>query len=314
MTTRERVDTAIETLRSLLSTLTAQTTASVLVTNFPEPALAVPGGHLTVGDKVGMHCAIAEVNRMLATAAPPRTFVVNAADAVFEAGGRAAIGLTNHFRAHIPFEAAGMVALARELASAIAHVCGKTPRAVVTDWDNTLWGGEIADAGSHGIVCGRESAEGLGYLAVQQYLKSLQQLGVMLAAASRNDPAVRDLASANTDLALRPDDFASLHLGLGAKSGAIDRIAAELGFGPEFMVFVDDSLFDLAEVVAAHPYIDVVKAGPEPDMTLVRLAASRLFNIVTLSDEDLARHRSAEALKLQRDLRAARRHARRVSS
>ena len=108
--------------------------------------------------------------------------VVDIAEAIFIAGGRQAMGNTNYFRAHMAFEMPGMLSVAREISSAVCHLSGKTHRALVTDWDNTIWGGEVAELGSFGVECGHETPEALGFLTAQEYLKSLRPLGVLLAA------------------------------------------------------------------------------------------------------------------------------------
>ena len=301
---RRRVDDTIETLRALLGTLTSRTAAAVVVTNFPETVLATPAAHIVVGDRVGFGAAVDDVNRWLATGIPDRVSVVDLADALFEAGGRRSIGVSNYLRARIPFEPDGIVAVAREIASAIAQVSGKSPRALVTDWDNTLWGGEVADVGSEGIVCGRDSTDGLGYVWVQEAVKRLKSVGILLSAASRNDPGVVESLENNSALVLTPDEFASVHVGLGAKSEMIDDATRDLGFESDLMVFMDDGVFDIVEVLEAHPYIDVIKAGPEPETTLRRLTGSRLFNVVKVSSEDLMRGNAAAALREQRNLKS----------
>ena len=42
-----------------------------------------------------------------------------------------------------------VVAVAREMASAIADCFGQAHRLLALDWDNTIWGGEIAELGPH---------------------------------------------------------------------------------------------------------------------------------------------------------------------
>jgi FkbH-like protein len=298
------VSRVIGVLDTLLSTLTARTAATILITNFGAPPLAYPAAQVVSANRLGWNAALARVNDWLASRAGSRVAVVDAAGALFEAGGRESIGLTNYFRAKIPFEPAGMVALSRELASAIASLSGKTHRALLTDCDNTLWGGEVAEAGANGVVCGQDSPEALGYYWVQEYVKGLGGLGVLRAAVSRNDPSVQSVFRENTDLRLTLDDFTVTEFSFGAKSEAVDRIAAAMGFGAEFMVFLDDSLFDIAEVLVAHPGVDVVRAGPEPEDTLRWLTASRLFNAVSVTAEDGARATAARALSQQRALQA----------
>jgi FkbH-like protein len=301
---RSAVQQATEMIARLIAGLKGQGTERLLVTNFSARAYAAPAGMVSVPDAVGWNLAIAQINVWLADRQDANTHVIDVADALNGAGGRAAAGRMSYFRSKMAFEAAGTVAVAREIAIAVAQLAGKAHRALVTDWDNTLWGGEVAEAGSHGIVCGQDSPDGLAFLAVQNLIRGLTATGVLIAGVSRNDPAVASVLRDNTEVALKESDFASLQIGFGPKSAAIGQVAKELGFGPEFMTFLDDSLFELAEAVATHPDLDVLLAGPEPEVTLRTLSESRFFHAVALSSEDLQRGGAARAFKEQRDLQA----------
>jgi FkbH-like protein len=302
---RVNIDRTRDVLTSFLSRLTDLSASMIVVGTFPASTASLPGGQVTTAELVGWNTARHEINLWLGSAGFARTVVVDVDDAVTEAGGRDALGGASYLRAKIPFEPRGCCAVARELASVLAHVAGKSTRAIVADWDNTLWGGEIAELGPENIVCGHDGADALGYLQLQHYLAALKPLGILLAGVSRNDPAIRDAYATRRDLPLGVDDFASLQIGFGPKSAAIEQVAEDLGFGPEHMLLVDDSVFEIAEVLTRHPDIDVVLAGPSPDITLRNLSASRLFNIATVSEADLQRSARAHVLRRQRDVKAA---------
>jgi FkbH-like protein len=304
LATREAIGRVEAMIDRIIAGLHARGSDRVLVTNFPPRAYALPGGLVGQGDSVGWNRAVGRLNNWLADRQDGRVHVVDLADALHGAGGRGAAGRVSYLRSKMAFEPAGQVAAAREVASAVVQVLGKSHRAVVTDWDNTLWGGEVAEAGSHGIVCGRDTPDGLGYTKVQEWLRGLSAMGALLAGVSRNDPAVARVFRENPELVLREQDFAAVRVGFGPKSVAIGEIARDLGFGTEFCVFLDDSPFELAEALAAHPYLDVMLAGPEPEPTLRTLSESRFFNAVSLSAEDAQRGTAARALKEQREFRA----------
>jgi FkbH-like protein len=293
-----------EMLARVIAGLRQRAPEHLLVTNFPPPAYATPAGMMSAPDAIGWSQAVARLNVWLTDQQDSRTHVIDLADALFAAGGRATVGRVSYFRGKMAVEPAGMIAAAREIASAVVQLSGKAHRALVTDWDNTLWGGEIAEAGSHGIVCGPDTPDGLAYSKVQEYIRGLSAIGALLAGVSRNDPAVARVFRENPDLVLHEDDFASVRVGFGPKSAAIGDVARDLGFGTEFLVFLDDSPFELAEALSAHPYLDVLLAGPEPESTLRALSESRFFNAVSLSAEDLQRGSAARALKDQRDFQA----------
>jgi FkbH-like protein len=179
------------------------------------------------------------------------------------------------------------MAIAREIASACAHLFGRAHRAVLTDWDNTLWRGEVGELGPLGIVCGQDTPDGLAYYMLQAQLRGLSEAGVLLAAVSRNDPNAARVLDENPDLALRRDNFGALALDWGDKSVAVGRISADFGFGADLMLYLDDNPVDLAEVASAYPFIDIVLAGPSADLTLDRLTG--LCNFTHLTEDDANR-------------------------
>lgn len=251
---------------------------------FPPPASSVYTSQLQ-----GWSLAISEINLFLATRMNSRIHLLDTAVAMQLAGGNAALGNRSFFRARAPFEEAGLIALAREAATGIAQLAGCSHRALLTDWDNTLWEKEVGEVGVHGIICGQDSPEALGYHLLQVYLKNLCQQGVLLAAVSRNDPAIARVLEENQDLALRREHFACLALSWGSKSESVRAIQDHFKFGPEFMLYIDDSPVDLADVLVTFPAIDFVPAGPTGDATLQRLIHARFFNALSVTDDDLTR-------------------------
>lgn len=292
-------------LDNIVAGLKSRRPQQILITNFAPRAYARPAGLVRVANHCGWNHAVARLNLALVERDAADVHVIDLAEALFAAGGRQATGRVSYFRSKMAFESLGTIAVAREIASTVGQLLGKSHRALVTDWDNTLWGGEVAEAGSHGVICGLDSPDALAYCQVQEFMKSLTSTGTLLAAVSRNDPQVAKILTENVDLALRADDFATLQIGFQPKSQSIAQAAQDLGFGSEFMVFVDDSLFELAEAVTMHPYLDVLLAGPEPEATLRALSESRFFNAVSLQQADLERGVAAQALKQQRDFQAS---------
>src|SRR5262249_25575570 len=83
--------------------------------------------------------------------------------------------------------------------------------------------------------------------------------------------------------------------GWGAKSGAIERIAAKLNLGLDAFAFVDDQVFELAEVGAALPQVTLVDVA-RLDEELSRPDYSPRF----ITDES-AQRRAMYASQLTRD-------------
>lgn len=282
-------------LASVLSGLERTRNGELFVSTFPWGSWPAAGSSVRGAGTLGHGAAVNVVNGWL-NSWPGRAHVVDVAAAVHRAGGSDAIATLGYLRTHAPFTEKGLVCIAREFAAGAAYAFGKGFRAILTDWDNTLWGGEVGEVGSLGVVCGQEDPDALGYYTFQRYLRDVSKLGILLATISRNAPEVIKIFDENQDLALRRDDFATHAFGWGNKSESAATIARDLAFGLDLMLYVDDNPVDLAEVASRHPWIDLVIAGPAPDMTLYRLVHGSYFSVTKVSEQD--RNRTAQLAQL----------------
>ena len=299
------LESAQNTLSNLVAAIKSNCSANILIGNLPGRAFTLPSGTVSLDKMMGWNLAVNKFNHWLGNIAGDRLHIIDIAEAIFASGGRKVMGNTNYFRARMAFEMPGTLSVAREISSAICHLSGKTHRALVTDFDNTIWGGEVAELGSFGVECSHESPEALGFLMTQEYMKNLRPLGILLAGVSRNDPEIKKIFTENKELALNLKDFASIQLGWLPKSEYISQVSNDLGFGSDLMVYLDDSLFEIAQVLSVHPYMDAVIAGPDSQSTITRLANYRFFNAVSLSSDDLERGSRALKLKEQREFKTA---------
>ncbi|MCS5622700.1 MAG: hypothetical protein NZ735_01900, partial [Candidatus Marinimicrobia bacterium] len=299
------LESAQNTLSNLVAAIKSNCSADILIGNLPGRAFTLPSGTVSLDKMMGWNLAVNKFNHWLGNIAGDRLHIIDIAEAIFASGGRKVMGNTNYFRARMAFEMPGTLSVAREISSAICHLSGKTHRALVTDFDNTIWGGEVAELGSFGVECSHESPEALGFLMTQEYMKNLRPLGILLAGVSRNDPEIKKIFTENKELALNLNDFASIHLGWLPKSEYISQVSNDLGFGSDLMVYLDDSLFEVAQVLSVHPYMDAIVAGPDSQSTITRLASYRFFNSVSMLNEDLKRGSRALKLKEQREFKTS---------
>ena len=80
---------------------------------------------------------------------------------------------------------------------------------IVLDCDNTLWGGVVGEVGLDGIELGPDGA-GRSFQLFQQYLKTLEKRGFLLAVASRNEQRdVQEVFEKHPGMILRPKDIAA---------------------------------------------------------------------------------------------------------
>ncbi len=164
-----------------------------------------------------------------------------------------------------------------------------TPKCIVLDCDNTLWGGVVGEDGVGGIELG-SNFPGSGYLGLQKVLKSLKNQGVLLAIASKNNPKeVDDVFAQHDDMVLKPEDIAAWRVNWNPKSQSVREIAAELNIGADSLLMIDDSDYELAEIANAAPEVGRLQVPEEPALLPDLIASSGLFRNMKVSAEDLKR-------------------------
>src|SRR6185312_1205918 len=163
-------------------------------------------------------------------------------------------------------------------------------KCLVLDLDNTLWGGEIGEIGPSGIALGEGSTLGEAYLAMQRYVLSLAQRGIVLAACAGNDSAqVFTAFERHPEMLLKRGDFAALVFDAGGKPDKLRRIAAELRLGLDTLVFVDDSPVERALVRRELPMVAVPEMGEEPALYPYVLQDAGYFEAVAVSGDEARR-------------------------
>lgn len=195
-------------------------------------------------------------------------------------------------------------AAAHSLACLIKALLGRSSKALVLDLDNTLWGGVIGDDGVGGIQLGQETPQGEAHTALQDYARGLNRRGVVLAVASKNEPAAALEGFGHPDTVLQAADFAAFKANWDPKHENLIAIAAELSLGPDALVFLDDNPVERAIVREGAPGVQVPEVGDEPSLYPVILDRAGYFETVSLTDDDLKRA-GQYAANAQRDLTRA---------
>lgn len=185
------------------------------------------------------------------------------------------------FHSKYPCKPSQLPHLATEISAILRSLSGKTTKCIVVDLDNTLWSGVIGDDGLEGIRLGGQG-EGEAHQTFQQYLKSLQQRGLLLAVCSKNEEAAARLPfQHHSGMALKEEDFVAFKANWEKKSDNIRAIAAELNLGLDSFIFLDDSAFERAEVRASLPEVAVPDLPADPAMFVPTLEASSWWEAVT---------------------------------
>lgn len=190
--------------------------------------------------------------------------------------------------------------LAEVLATLVQDVPSK--KGLITDLDDTLWSGIVGEIGVEGIawdMACHAQAHGL----YQQFLASLASAGILLAAASKNDPSMVEKALARSDLILSKESLFPLEVHWGPKSESVGQVLKIWNIAAKDVVFIDDSPMEVAEVQSSFPELECI-VFPKSDYLAVWEMLKRLrgrFGKSKISSEDEIRLRSIRGTTVLRD-------------
>ena len=165
----------------------------------------------------------------------------------------------------------------------------RAKKVLVLDLDNTLWGGVIGDDGVDGIKLGAASPAGEAFEDWQRYIKGLSERGIILAACSKNDPAIAESGFTHSSSVLKREDFAAFECSWSDKVGGMKRIAQVLNVGIDSFVFCDDNPAECELVRQELPDVAVVHMGTEPAAFIDLFDSGHWFDMQAYTQEDLGR-------------------------
>lgn len=263
-----------------------------------------PRGHLSSAGN-GPIDLVRQLNERLRETAPSDSYFLDLEQTSGLAGRESFYDSRRYHWTKQPFSEGGLCRLAADLSAAVRAVTTGPKKVLVLDLDNTLWGGVVGDTGPLRIGLGDDPV-GEAYRAFQRYVSELAARGVLLAVASKNNPAdAREPFEKNPDMVLKLDDFAAFEASWQPKRTTIAHIAELLNLGLDSFVFFDDNPAEREEVRQSLPMVEVVEVPPDPADYVRALDATRWFETtsVTLADTSRVRHYAVE--RERREARAA---------
>ena len=284
--TRQIEETVAE-FKGLFDALRIRSSAPLLVQNLLPPSYPVFG----VGDAClpfGQRQQVQRINARLGEISREQTgiYVVDYEALVARHGFLAWHDERMRYLAQMPIDKRMFLPLASEYAKIVNVLKGGAKKCVVLDLDNTLWGGIVGEDGVDGIRLDT-IYPGNAYKAFQQALRALNERGVLLAVASKNNPAdVDEVFDKHPHMVLTKGDFAAMQVGWQPKSQMIETIADELSIGLEHIVLIDDNPVECAEVSRALPMVRTVVFPCQPERFAAVLAEEGLFDVLQFSKED----------------------------
>jgi FkbH-like protein len=289
---RIAIDATLENIEGWVRVFRSRSKAHLLIHSFELPERASQG-LLDGCSEFGQTAAIQSINqKLLRIAADQSGVYVLDYDALVARQGRARWHDEKKWlTVRMPIAAHQLVHLANEWLRFVYPIVGKSCKALVTDLDNTLWGGVVGEDGIEGIQLGAEYP-GAAFQALQRVMLDFYQRGILLAVCSKNNPSdAMEAIEKHPGMLLKPEHFAALRINWRDKAENLREIAAELNIGIDSVAFLDDSPIERERIRGAFPEVTVIEL-PEDPMDFARVVREMpAFERLTLTDEDRERGR-----------------------
>jgi FkbH-like protein len=289
--------------RNLIRTFRRNSQAHLVVHMLEGPACRSEG-ILDVQAVESQSTAIRRINQSLRSSAEEHqgVYVLDHEAMVAECGKSQWFDERRWLTARLPFSSQALGYLAAEWLRYVQALSGQLCKVLVTDLDNTLWGGVLGEDGFDGIKIDAEYPGGI-YRALQRTLLDLSRRGILLAVSSKNnaDDAMRVL-NEHPGMLLRPEHFASMRINWNDKAQSLREIAAELNLGIDSLAFLDDNPVERHRVRTELPMVTVLELPEDPAGYAGCLRASPVFERLSVTDEDRLRSSYYVQQRQQREL------------
>ncbi|MFN3324106.1 MAG: HAD-IIIC family phosphatase [Bryobacteraceae bacterium] len=279
-----------ETLRGLARKFRSHSPAPLVLHNCELPE-APAAGVLDCQSASGQLAAIRHVNQRLLDLATeaPATYVLDYDALVARRGRSNWYDERRWLSARLPVRSEYVGDLASEWMRYIRPLTGCIGKVLVTDLDNTLWGGVAGEDGYDRIRVGTEYP-GAAYRALQRAMLDLRRRGILLAISSKNNPGdVMPVLTGHPGMLLRPEHFAAMRVNWNDKPASLREIAAELNVGTDSLVFLDDNPLERRRVRLEMPEVTVIELPEDPFGYAAALRSCTAFERLSLSEEDVRR-------------------------
>jgi FkbH-like protein len=176
-------------------------------------------------------------------------------------------------------------------------------KVLVLDCDNTLWGGVIGEAGLENIQLDPYEYPGVAYYRFQSEVLAIAEKGFLVCLCSKNDESqVWQVLDEHPHCLLRRDKIAAHRINWEDKATNLKELALELNLGLDSMVFVDDNPAECELIRSQFPEVTVIQVPAKIYEYPGLLAASSLFDRLSVNQEDKDRVQYYQAEKSRREL------------
>lgn len=283
-------DYVIDQYTTLIQTFRSHSRADLILHSLEEP-VHPSFGVFDAQCQDGQAAAVQSINRSLRRLASrwPGVYVLDYDRLVAAHGRQNWHDERKWLLVRLPIRAEYQHLMAHEWLRYLVPLAGCGAKVLVSDLDNTLWGGVLGEDGHEGIQVGLEHP-GAHYRALQQVLADLSRRGILLALCSKNEES-EALATINRHpgMLLRSTAFAAIRINWTNKAQNLREIAQELNVGLDSLAFVDDSPIECERVRRELPEVTVIELPAEPAAYAAAVRRHPAFERLALSKEDSAR-------------------------
>jgi FkbH-like protein len=300
---KSSVDRVTQAFDGWIRTLRSRTNAQVLVHSLETPAFP-NAGTLDFQGENGQQDAIRAINDALRSTARsvPGVYVLDYDSLVARYGRESWHDPTRWTTINLPMRAEYTVTLADEWVRYLCPLVGKVSKVLVTDLDNTLWGGVIGEDGMNGIRLGQDHV-GYAFRAVQRVLLDCSQRGILLAICSKNNPDdARRVFAEHPDMLLKLEHFSAERINWTNKAENLRSIAKELNLGLDSLAFLDDNPAERELIRLELPEVSVIELPAEPIEYAKTIRDCPALQRLTVSQEDAERGRYYSEQRLRTTL------------
>jgi FkbH-like protein len=280
----------IDTMKSWFQAIRTNSSAPILVNNFPLPNFITLGILDYQFDNYQIHTLL-RLNSLLLRESKnfKDIYWVNTLGLFANIGYDTAVDQRCWETARAPLSKYALVPFGVEYGKFIRALRGKTRKCLVLDCDNTLWGGIIGEDGLKGIKLS-SIYPGSAFIAFQEECLNLYNRGIILALCSKNNEIdVLEILNKHPDCILKEHHFSTWQINWDDKATNLIRIAESLNIGLDSLVFIDDSLFECDWVRTQLPQVEVIHLGKEVANYSKELVSHGFFDSLAFSGEDKKR-------------------------
>ena len=276
-------------LNELLSAVAENLPVAICFPTLPLPPVAFTPGWLASELELELRAVVAGLSAASARNRNVRVLSPQQIDRLSPLAAR--MDVRSELMNGFPYHLAHASILAQQIVELLSNIVPK--KGLITDLDGTLWRGILGELGADGVSWDLDR-HGHMHAVYQQLLHSLAEAGVLIAVASKNEPALVEAAFRRQDMILPATAVIPWQVHWGPKSESVTRILQSWNIGADAVVFVDDSAAEIAEVQSIHPQMECIEFPTDQPQAMYEVLRHLrdLFGKVAISAEDGIRRQS----------------------